>query len=359
MLASQTRLPTQDETADRSHKLPHFKPISARLDVDNAATDHQTQVAKPGKASTTSTTTAATATTAPSKKHQNQSTSAWLVLLLSGLATVVFISSVVASAQPTSDGHGQKPDYLAALFARFASVLPPSSADALDASLLADFAKQASTHLAAWTDAIHHFALAPMAAFAPLFAQSRTRVGLRLHTLSGSLLEIGPGTGSNAPLFSPSLVSSITLLEPNAFMNASLVAAFLRVVNTGIMDGSSIVPKASINAVVGTLVLCSVPSDQLASSIALIHDWLKPGGEYLFVEHVAAEHGKWTHTAQRFAAPLFYTFGGGCNLQQETGPRFSVEIRGSVEGMQPIIWGRAVKRSAPTQTATSIVGTSK
>ena len=61
-------------------------------------------------------------------------------------------------------------------------------------------------------------------------------------------------------------------------------------------------PSAFADAVVGTLLLCSVRSqDQVLREIRRI---LKPGGKYYFVEHVAAPSGTPLRTAQDLLSPL-------------------------------------------------------
>jgi SAM-dependent methyltransferase len=46
------------------------------------------------------------------------------------------------------------------------------------------------------------------------------------------------------------------------------------------------VPDASVDAVISSLVLCTVPDP--AAVVAEVHRVLRPGGRYAFVEHVAA-----------------------------------------------------------------------
>ncbi|WZN66580.1 methyltransferase [Chloropicon roscoffensis] len=75
-------------------------------------------------------------------------------------------------------------------------------------------------------------------------------------------------------------------------------------------------PSAFADAVVGTLLLCSVRSqDQVLREIRRI---LKPGGKYYFVEHVAAPSGTPLRTAQDLLSPLQRVVAGGCNLNRNT-----------------------------------------
>jgi ubiquinone/menaquinone biosynthesis C-methylase UbiE len=46
---------------------------------------------------------------------------------------------------------------------------------------------------------------------------------------------------------------------------------------------------------------------------------LKPGGRFLFIEHVAAPQGTRLRTAQRWLRPLWKRIADGCHPDRETG----------------------------------------
>jgi ubiquinone/menaquinone biosynthesis C-methylase UbiE len=71
----------------------------------------------------------------------------------------------------------------------------------------------------------------------------------------------------------------------------------------------------SFDTVVVSLVLCTVPnpSDMLAEMFRV----LRPGGQYLFFEHVASEDPKHRRWQDRLN-PLQRLIGCGCNLNRET-----------------------------------------
>lgn len=71
-----------------------------------------------------------------------------------------------------------------------------------------------------------------------------------------------------------------------------------------------------MNAVVSTLVLCSVPN--LPSTLQEILRVLKPGGRFLFIEHVAAPQGTWLRRVQSGVKPIWKAIGDGCNPDRET-----------------------------------------
>jgi ubiquinone/menaquinone biosynthesis C-methylase UbiE len=115
------------------------------------------------------------------------------------------------------------------------------------------------------------------------------RQGL-LAQASGTVLEIGGGTGANLPYYGPQ-VTSLTVTEPEPAMlrrlekRVSEKAPATKVVRAAaeqlpFEDDSS-------DTVVSTLVLCGV-SDQ-TQALAEIRRVLKPGGRLIFIEHVRSD----------------------------------------------------------------------
>src|SRR5258708_14407274 len=110
-----------------------------------------------------------------------------------------------------------------------------------------------------------------------------------LRELSGAVLEIGAGTGATLSLY-PKTVTRLVMCEPDPHMRRKLeakrgTAANLEISAFSIQDLSF--KEKSFDAVVCSLVLCSVP-DQ-AAALAQIRRVLKPGGRLVFLEHVLAE----------------------------------------------------------------------
>lgn len=136
--------------------------------------------------------------------------------------------------------------------------------------------------------------------------------------LTGTVIEIGPGTGPNLRYYA-NTVRWIGI-EPNLYMRAYLkreaerigVKAELRDGNAGAMECAD----GSADAVVSTLVLCSVPD--LRGALAEILRVLKPGGRFVFIEHVAAAPGTRLRKWQRRLRPWFNFFADGCNPDRET-----------------------------------------
>lgn len=106
----------------------------------------------------------------------------------------------------------------------------------------------------------------------------------------GAVLEIGGGTGANLTYY-PTGVSSLTVTEPDPSMLKRLER---RAEGAG---PQSLVLRApaedlpfddcSFDTVVSTLVLCGV--DDQPRAVREIRRVLRPGGEFLFLEHVRAE----------------------------------------------------------------------
>ncbi|MCU1499387.1 MAG: hypothetical protein JWM47_3340 [Acidimicrobiales bacterium] len=147
-----------------------------------------------------------------------------------------------------------------------------------------------------------------------------------LTDLHGTVLEIGAGTGSNLVHYPPA-VDRLVLTEPDPGMRRRLTAK-LEAARADRRFGPSSVevlpdpaqrlsaPDGSVDAVVTTLVLCSVP-DQ-AATLAELRRVLAPGGRLVFLEHVAAddrpERLKW----QRRIDPVWKRVVGGCRLTRRT-----------------------------------------
>lgn len=183
-----------------------------------------------------------------------------------------------------------------------------------------------------------------------------------LSSVSGTVLEIGPGTGANLDYY-PHGIHWIGI-EPNPAMHGYLrdkaaqsgLTAELRLGQAEQLD----MPDSSVDAVVSTLVLCSVGS--LTNSLREVQRVLKPGGRFIFIEHVAAPKGSTRRTVQNLANPVWNVVADGCHLNRETWvdleragfasltyDRFVVE--GGVSGLTPMIAGVAVKEGAGNEAS--------
>ncbi|EDX83611.1 methyltransferase, UbiE/COQ5 family [Synechococcus sp. PCC 7335] len=140
-----------------------------------------------------------------------------------------------------------------------------------------------------------------------------------LANLQGTVLEIGPGAGANLAYY-PTDIHWIGV-EPNLFMHSYLrqEAQQRGLHHVDIHGGAAEslpVETAAIDTVVSTHVLCSV--DHLDTVLQEIQRILKPGGHFIFLEHVAAENGSWTRRIQDKITPFWKTLFDNCHPNRET-----------------------------------------
>lgn len=135
--------------------------------------------------------------------------------------------------------------------------------------------------------------------------------------LSGRVLEVGAGTGTNFGFY-PDTVREVVALEPEprlcakARHAAAEAAVPVTVVPSAIEDLSAAEP---FDAVVCALVLCSVA--HLGHALTQIKSLLKHGGELRFLEHVAS--AGWPGVVQRLAdATVWPRLSGNCHTHRDT-----------------------------------------
>ncbi|HEY4742704.1 MAG TPA: class I SAM-dependent methyltransferase [Candidatus Acidoferrales bacterium] len=136
--------------------------------------------------------------------------------------------------------------------------------------------------------------------------------------LTGTIVEIGPGVGANLPYY----VQGVRWIgiEPNPHMHSYLKRAAREAgldaeLREGYADHLNFA-DCSVDTVVSTLVLCSVQN--IAGSLAEIRRVLKPGGTFVFLEHVAAAEDSGTRLWQQRIAPVSAFFADGCHPDRET-----------------------------------------
>ncbi len=168
----------------------------------------------------------------------------------------------------------------------------------------------------AWRKRLMAFMLARLSGKHERFIADRKRA---LFTdLHGDILEIGPGTGTNLRYYSTGI--RWIGVEPNPFMHPYLKREAGRLgLKIELRDGQAErleLGEGSLDAVVSTLVLCSVRD--VPDTLREILRVLKPGGRFLFIEHVAAPPGTWLRRVQRWVRPISKALADGCCPDRET-----------------------------------------
>lgn len=147
--------------------------------------------------------------------------------------------------------------------------------------------------------------------------------------LSGRVLEVGAGTGTNFELY-PGTVTEVVAVEPErrlaeAAERAAAAAPIPVTVDAGTVE--KFADSGQFDAVVCSLVLCSVDDPQRV--VRQLYLLLRPGGELRYLEHVAGSGAR--ARLQRFAdATVWPKVLGNCHTHRDTentivGAGFQVE----------------------------------
>jgi ubiquinone/menaquinone biosynthesis C-methylase UbiE len=135
---------------------------------------------------------------------------------------------------------------------------------------------------------------------------------------SGRVLEIGAGTGLNLSHY-PAAATDLTLTEPDPHMAKRLRDKVERGEGRGtvVEAPAEALPfdDNSFDTVVGTLVLCTVPDP--VAAVREIQRVLKPGGRFLFLEHVRADDPRLARWQDRLEKPWRF-LGDGCHCNRDT-----------------------------------------
>ena len=136
----------------------------------------------------------------------------------------------------------------------------------------------------------------------------------------GRVVEVGAGTGLNLEHY-PEGIEGLTLTEPDPHMTQRLrdkLAASGRSTEISVIGAPAEklpFPDNSIDTVVVTLVLCTVPDP--AAALREISRVLKPDGQLLFLEHVRSRDPALAKWQDRLERPWRF-LGDGCHCNRDT-----------------------------------------
>jgi len=138
----------------------------------------------------------------------------------------------------------------------------------------------------------------------------------------GRTVELGAGSGVNLPHYTAE-VSELVVTEPSPDMLRHLrtaiadqppAAGSVQLVQTG--AESLPFEDDSFDTVVGTYILCTIPDP--ARALAEVARVLRPGGRYLFLEHVHAGEGSLLGAFQDLVERPHRYIAAGCHPNRHT-----------------------------------------
>jgi SAM-dependent methyltransferase len=143
------------------------------------------------------------------------------------------------------------------------------------------------------------------------------RKGVLFADLPSPVVELGAGGGASMRYLAPG--TRLVAIEPNPHAHDGLRRRAARygidLEIRGEGAESTGLATASVDVVICTLVLCTV-TDQ-AAALAEVHRILRPGGRFVFIEHVASDSGPVRALQRLLRRPWRFVF-DGCCLDRDT-----------------------------------------
>jgi SAM-dependent methyltransferase len=135
--------------------------------------------------------------------------------------------------------------------------------------------------------------------------------------LPSTVVELGPGVGANVRYLPAD--ARLIAIEPNPYMHARLRRAAraggVHLEIRSVVGERIDLPDASAEAVISSLVLCSVRDPAVV--LAEVRRILRPGGRFSFAEHVAAKRGTPTRWTQRILRRPWAWIFEGCSCERD------------------------------------------
>jgi SAM-dependent methyltransferase len=147
------------------------------------------------------------------------------------------------------------------------------------------------------------------------------RLGARKKALFADLppvvVELGAGAGASMRYLTSG--TRLVAIEPNAHAHDALRRKAARYgidleIRSERAESTGLATE-SVDAVICTLVLCTVHDE--AAALAEVRRILRPGGRFVFIEHVAADPGPLRALQRLLRRPWRYVF-DGCCLERDT-----------------------------------------
>jgi ubiquinone/menaquinone biosynthesis C-methylase UbiE len=132
--------------------------------------------------------------------------------------------------------------------------------------------------------------------------------------LSGSILEVGTGTGLQLPTYPPGVSSVVAIdIDPELLARARLRRPGVSLQQADVQQLPF--PDGSFDAVVACLVFCTVADP--ARGLSEIRRVLRPGGQLRLLEHVRSPHPTVARLQDRLT-PAWSHLAMGCQLNRDT-----------------------------------------
>ena len=136
--------------------------------------------------------------------------------------------------------------------------------------------------------------------------------------LSGTIVEIGFGSGLNMPAYPPE-VHLVYAVEPaltaRRLAEERIAESHVRVEHVALRGESIPLEDDSCDGALSTFTLCTIPD--VAAALAEVRRVLRPGGRFHFLEHGLSPDPS-VATWQRRLDPLQKRLADGCHLTRDT-----------------------------------------